>query len=144
MKKILIVGMIVLLSGCSISKNVVKVDSKTAIQKIHILKNNNDHMAGFYPELISQIRTLGFEAGSYDGDRPKDALHYLTYRANWTWDLAMYLVYFHATLYEDGKVIGEVEYDAKMGGANMSKFGHTADKIRPLLNELFINVARAK
>jgi hypothetical protein len=56
--------------------------------------------------------------------------------------MAMYLTYFHAKLYEDGRILGEVEYDAKMGGANMGKFGKTAEKIRPLLSELLQGVNR--
>ena len=59
------------------------------------------------------------------------------------WDIAMYLTYFHATLYEDGRVLGEVEYDAKMGGANFAKFGRTAEKIRPLLSELLQKADRS-
>jgi hypothetical protein len=56
---------------------------------------------------------------------------------------------FKASLYEQGrqagfsKLIGEVEYDAKMGDSNINKFGHTADKIRPLLQELFAKVKRS-
>ena len=38
--------------------------------------------------------------------------------------------------------IGEVEYDARKGGANMGKFGRTAEKIRPLLDELLKDVKR--
>ncbi len=56
--------------------------------------------------------------------------------------MAMYLTYFEATLYEDGRVLGEVSYDAKMGGANMNKFGKTADKVKPLLLELLAKVNR--
>ena len=56
--------------------------------------------------------------------------------------MAMYLVYFRGTLYEDDRVLGEVEYDAKMGGGNMGKFGKTKEKIRPLLTELVSKVKR--
>lgn len=93
-------------------------------------------------EIVTQVNELGFESESYEGDRPPEALHYITYTGNWNWDMAMYLTYFRAILYEDGRVLGEVEYDAKMGGANMNKFGKTADKIRPLLTELLEKVER--
>lgn len=139
---ILAIGVIILLSGCAISEHVEPVDQNMAIQKVYILKNNKDLMDGFLPEMISQIKVLGFDSEAYTGERPEDAVHYITYDVNWSWDLATYLVYFDANLYEDGKIIGEVEYDARRGGANMGKFGHTAEKIRPLLKELFINVKR--
>ena len=131
------------LCGCAISKNVVPVDSGTTIKKIYVLKNDKVHMEGLLDEIVKQIEEMGFESQAYSGDRPIDAKHYLTFTANWTWDMAMYLVYFRATLYEEGKVLGEVEYDAKMGGMNFSKFGKTADKIRPLLEELLGKVNRA-
>lgn len=133
---------IALLSGCAISRNVVPVDSGVAISKIYVLENENVHMKELVTELVKQINELGFESSMYKGDRPEGAKHYLTYTANWNWDMAMYLTYFKATLYEEGKVLGEVEYDAKMGGANMGKFGKTADKIRPLLQELLAKVKR--
>ena len=42
----------------------------------------------------------------------------------------------------DPNLIGEVKYDAKNGGGSFNKFGKTADKIRPLLNELLSQVKR--
>lgn len=132
-----------LATGCSISKNVMPADSGTTISKVHVLENENVHMDELVNELVSQIEQLGFESESYLGDRPDGARHYLTYTANWSWDMAMYLTYFNATLYDDGRVLGEVEYDARSGGANMGKFGSTANKIRPLLEELFAKVERA-
>ena len=133
---------LLLFSGCAISRNVVPVDSGTTIEKIYVLENEKVHMEGLVDELVSQIMNMGFRSEKYSGDRPDGAKHYLTYTANWQWDMAMYLTYFRATLYEDGRVLGEVEYDAKMGGANMNKFGKTADKIKPLILELLAKVNR--
>lgn len=131
-------------SGCAISKNIQPVQKGTVISTIHVAHNDRALMKECTDEIVSQIAGLGFTAKRYDGERPKDAKHYLTYTANWQWDMAMYLTYFRATLYEDGRVLGEVEYDAKMGGANMGKFGKTAEKLRPLLMELLRNADRGK
>lgn len=133
-----------LLSGCAISQNVMPVDSDVVIHKVYVLENDRVHMERLIDEIVSQLEELGFESEAYAGDRPDEAKHYLTFSANWNWDVAMYLTYFKATLYEDGRVLGEVEYDAKMGGANMNKFGKTANKIRPLLEELFQKVERGE
>ncbi len=103
---------IALLSGCS-SKRVVPVVPGTVINKIYVLDNKKVRMKGLIDELVSQIKQMGFQSEAYIGDRPADARHYLTYTANWNWDLATYLAYFRATLYEDGKVLGEVEYRAR-------------------------------
>jgi hypothetical protein len=131
-----------LLSGCAISRNVVPVDSTVTISKIYVLQNDKVHMEELIDVLVKQLEEMGFESESYSGDRPVDAKHYMTFTANWNWDMAMYLTYFRATLYEEGRVLGEVEYDAKMGGANMGKFGKTAEKTRPLLEELLQKVRR--
>ncbi len=127
-------------SGCTITRNVSPVSSGTVIQKIFVQRNPDVMMDGFHPELTKQIQALGFQVETYEGKPPDSALYYMTYKANWQWDFAICLIYFEATLYEDGKPIGKVEYDARKGGYRMSKYGHTADKIRPLIIELFKNV----
>jgi hypothetical protein len=99
-------------------------------------------MEGLHPEILQQLTTLGFKVETFDTTRPKEATYWMTYTANWNWDMAIYLTYFQATLLEDGKVLGRAEYDARKGGANMGKFGKTAEKIRPLLMDLFQNVKR--
>lgn len=141
-KILLSTAILLVLSGCAISKHVVPVDSGTTISKIYVLENDRVHMKELVNEIVTQIESMGFESEKYSGDRPEGAKHYLTYTANWQWDMAMYLTYFRATLYEEGRVLGEVEYDAKMGGANMNKFGKTGEKISPLLLELLAKVDR--
>ena len=142
MKSLILLSFVFLISGCSISKNITPVDSTAKIQKIYILENDQVHMKGLSSELVSQVKSLGFDSETYRGDRPANANHYINYTANWAWDLAMYLTYFEATLYENGRVLGKVDYDSKMGGASLSKFGPTAEKIRPLLTELLAKVQR--
>lgn len=146
MKKLILLSLVVVsfLSGCAITQNVVPVGNEITIKKIYVLENPNVHMDGLLPELLAQLEQLGFEAESYTGQRPDDAQYYMTFTANWAWDMAMYLTYFQASLFDNGKHLGEVEYDARMGGANMGKFGKTAEKVRPLLEQLFSNVKREK
>lgn len=138
----LVLLLVPLFSGCAISKNVQAVQRGTPIQTIYVAHNERVLMKDCTNEIVRQLTALGFEAKRYDGDRPKEARHYLTYTANWNWDMAMYLTYFRGTLYEEGRVLGEAEYDAKMGGANMGKFGRTAEKLRPLLTQLLQNAER--
>ena len=138
----LFASIVLAFSGCTITRTINPVSPGTAIQTIYVQRNPKVLMEGFHPELTKQIQELGFEVESYDGSTPQAAHYYMTYTANWQWDLAMYLTYFEATLFEDGKSIGKVEYDATRGSGRMDKFGHTADKIRPLLVELFKSVDR--
>jgi hypothetical protein len=140
--------LILFLQGCTISQHVIPVDSTKEISKIYLQKNDKVLMEEFHPELLKQLNELGFETESYSTDLPKETTYYMTYTANWMWDMAMYLYYFKATVYEQSreagfsKLLGEAEYDARMGGGNMNKFGHTSDKIKPLLQELFAKVKR--
>ncbi|MEN3295887.1 MAG: hypothetical protein V7642_5140 [Burkholderiales bacterium] len=60
-----------------------------------------------------------------------------TYKATWRWDLALYMVQAEIKVYDNGKPVGEVGYDASRGGANMSKFIDADKKIPELVNDLF-------
>jgi hypothetical protein len=140
MKKLILLIVVTLLAGCTISRNIVPIKAGVEIEKIYIQRNTKVLMDGFQPELEAQLNNLGFATESYTGEHPQEAVHRMTYQANWAWDMAMYLVYFKGTLYENDKIIGDVEYDARMGGANMNKFGATEDKLKLLLDELFKNV----
>ena len=138
------VFVISVLTGCSIVSKVEPAPPGTTVQTIYVQKNTNVHMAGLHDELIAQLRGLGYATATFEGDRPKEAVHMLSYTANWRWDMAMYLWYFQATLLEDSKVLGRVEYDATHGGGRPDKFGKTAEKIRPLLINLLQNVRKAQ
>ncbi|WP_414665205.1 Sbal_3080 family lipoprotein [Horticoccus sp. 23ND18S-11] len=134
--------LVTITSGCAIVQKVSPIESSPTISTIYIQKNPNVHMEGLLPEMVQQLTTLGFKVETFDTERPKDATHWMIFTANWQWDMAMYLTYFKATLMEDGKILGSAEYDARKGGGNMGKFGKTAEKIRPLLIELFQNAKR--
>ena len=43
----------------------------------------------------------------------------------------------HGDVLDRGQPAGSAVYDATQGGANMGKFGPTAEKIAPLVAELF-------
>jgi hypothetical protein len=135
---------VLLLSGCTIVRQVTPVQPGTEISKIYVEQNPALLMNGFAPEVVSQLQQLGFDAELYSKPRPASAKHYMDITANWAWDMAMYLTYFKATLFEEGRVLGTAEYDARMGGANMGKFGKTAEKIRPILAELMHNVGEPR
>lgn len=103
------------------------------LTKLAIVKNDKLHMSGMQPEVVKQVQQMGIAATLVDTP-PTTNEPYLTFTANWAWDLAMYLRYFKAELHQNGQVISGVEY--KTSGSDMSKFGHTDEKIRPLLRQL--------
>jgi hypothetical protein len=51
--------------------------------------------------------------------------------------MAVYLTYASFLVYDAKGVAGSAFYDARRGSARPDKFGRTADKIRPLIDELF-------
>jgi len=135
---LLSVLMLGLLSACAINQNVVALDQSHKITSVCIKNNPKVLMKeGFLPELESQIHSHGIETSVYEGNIPEGCQYSLEYTANWAWDLAMYLTYLHIEIREDGNVIASADYDARRGGGNMGKFGHTADKMRPLLDKMF-------
>lgn len=134
-----LVCILVSMTGCTILENVTPVPTGTAIGKVYVHSDEKLHMQGLIPEVVAQLRSLGYDAESFTGELPKGAVHHLEVTANWRWDMAMYLFYFQATLYEESRVLGVAEYDARKGGGNMGKFGPTAEKIRPLLAGLLKN-----
>ncbi|MDB6169073.1 MAG: hypothetical protein JWM88_1937 [Verrucomicrobia bacterium] len=133
---------VALLSGCTITEHVRPVTRGTEIKKIYVQNNHELHMKGLVPEVVSQLELLGYQAETYEAKPPADAKYFMTVTANWRWDMAMYLFYFRVMLFEDGRAIGTAEYDARRGGGNVSKFGPTAEKIRPLLEQMLHDATR--
>lgn len=105
------------------------------VKHLAIVNNDDIHMSGTQPEMVKQIQAMGISVEVVD-KAPAGDVYYLTYSANWYWDLAMYLRYFQADLHRGTTVVGSVEYNTS--GADMNKFGRTENKIRPLLRQLIL------
>lgn len=135
MRNLIIAFTCLFLTQCTHSR-VSPVGNGQAIQKVYIVKNDKVHMSGLLPEMDKQIQAMGY-ATEIVAEEPVTNVHYLTFTANWKWDVAMYLSYFKATLHEGPRIVGTGEYDARFAGLALTKFGHTDDKIRPVLLRLF-------
>jgi hypothetical protein len=125
-----------IVSGCAITQQVRPV-ATAGISEICIRNNPDVMMKEFPKELRAQVETKGLKTSTFDGERPAGCKHHLEYTANWRWDLAMYLVFADLRVYENGLLVGQATYDAHGGGANFGKFGATAEKLKPLVDELF-------
>jgi hypothetical protein len=139
MKKIVaaaLAGMAVIGTGCAITQNVRPVTASD-IAFVCIKRNPEVLMTDFVTELKSQVEAKGMKARIYEGEAPADCRHRMEYTANWRWDLAMYLVFADLRMYDKDLLIGQANYDARAGGANLSKFGPTATKLKGLMDELF-------
>lgn len=137
---------LIVLCGCMITRDVTSVPHGRVIDKIYIVENPKVCMSGFLPELKSQIENLGFVTSVVVSREliPQES-YSLEYTANWRWDFAEYLTYFNAQLKFNDDEIGSITYNTAHGCAdlNMSKWGHTRDKIRPLLIKLLENARPA-
>lgn len=123
-----------LLVGCGPQTRVQPVAAEVGTDIIFVERNDRLHMEGFHPELVRQVEQFGYRVEEFTGDAPDGARFVLTYTANWRWDLAMYLYHFRAELRDRGELVGHAEYNMHYG---LNKFGPTADKIRPLLRQMF-------
>jgi hypothetical protein len=131
-----IVGAI-LLCGCVINEAVSPVTVPN-IASVCIHRNVQVFMSEFVDEVKSQLEAKGMKVHIYDGDMPAECNYKLEYTANWKWDLAMYLSYANLRVFDnENRLLGEATYDARFGGGRPDKFGHTAEKLRPLLDRLF-------
>ena len=91
MKQLLILAAALFLTQCN-SVQVSGVAQGTTISKLYIVKNEKLHMAGMQPEVVKQVQALGITTELVDTP-PAGNVHYLTFTANWAWDMAMYLRY---------------------------------------------------
>lgn len=128
-----------ILAGCSIKTQINPAPQGTEISTLYIQDNPDVFMDGMLPEIVRQLERMGYQVKIYKGERPAGVVHHAEFTANWAWDLAMYLTYFRVELFQDGVPRGKAEYDARMGGFRLDKFGPTAGKIEPVLRELLKN-----
>jgi hypothetical protein len=123
------------LSGCSISQTIDPI--KTPISRVCVHENPKVLMDEFQPEMEKQIQEKGFQTESYKDEQPNDCSHRLEYTANWAWDMAMYLTYADIQVFDRTGLAGRAVYDARSGSGRLDKFGRTAEKMKPLIDELF-------
>jgi hypothetical protein len=130
------VGAALLVSGCSITQDITPVTTMSA-NTICIIENPATR-ATFLAEYERVLQNRGFDtrrlpAGSTNRDCPMTT----TYVARWSWDLTIYMSYVELHVFDEGRLTGHVEYDARRGGGRMDKFVDAETKIGELVTELF-------
>ncbi|NOT11833.1 MAG: hypothetical protein HOP23_08385 [Methylococcaceae bacterium] len=137
MNKVLSLSTILLLEACA--SPVIKVEPVPAaeiISNLCIKENNQVFMDGFLPEVRKQIEEHDIKT---EIQSPASQCQYtMTYSAQWSWDwfwtFSVYLSMAEFSVIKDNHQIGMASYTAGLGP---SAIGHTDNKIRPLLIELF-------
>lgn len=136
LKLCLIIVTICLLYSCSI-KTVVNPIKDVNIASLCIQENSDVFSKQFIDGLRELIENNGINTKVYNSEKPSDCVYHMEYTAQWGWDVAMYLKYAKLTVFENNIRIGDAEYNAMTGSGQLDKFGRTADKIKPLVDELF-------
>lgn len=124
------------ISGCTITQSVDPVAAE-GIERVCLRTNPDVLMGGFEPALVDMIERRGIPVEVYRELPEEGCPTIVVYTANWRWDLAMYLHYARIEVWHEGRPVGSAEYDARMGGGNMGKFGPTEAKLAPLVAQLF-------
>jgi len=107
-------------------------------QKITIIRDNAVRFAGFHDSIVKALVGCGFTVESVPQGTAYGKLPLaITYTANWSWDLDLYLSYAHIQLFQDGKVIGDGLYDATWGGLNLGKWIHADIEVQKLVYDMF-------
>ena len=123
-------------TSCKIAQDIqpVTVD----VREIAVIDNPQVLRDDFGAALESELRGLGIQVNRLPQDAtPKDSEFVLTYTANWSWDLAMYLCYAELRVFQKGQPIASAVYDSRFGSANMNKFVKAGTKLRELVGLLF-------
>ena len=128
---------LVLLAGCAIHQNVRPVEAGLGDTQVCIINNPEVR-----PAVMATYRKALADKGYTVRELPPTAAITecrvtSTYRANWRWDLAMYMHYAEFRVFVDGKEKGVAIYDATHGGGNPNKFIDADKKIAELVNQLF-------
>lgn len=131
-----LLAVVVLLQGCSISQKVTPVARKD-MAELTVIENPAVKNT-FLDALKKAVEEQGVTAHvGPAATTPEDYPYAMTYTANWTWDMALYLVYAEINVFEKGKEIGKAVYDSRRGGARMDKFINAENKVKELVGELF-------
>lgn len=140
--KIITIISVLMLTGCSIKQSVNPVDA-AGYDSICFVEDSSVRQEfgnaykralsekGFYVQVVSS------------GTRYSSCPLLTTYYARWSWDVALYLSFAELKVYRDGTLIGDATYDSRRGAGRLDKFIDAENKLRELVNQLFVNVHAA-
>ncbi|TLM75655.1 Sbal_3080 family lipoprotein [Microbulbifer harenosus] len=139
----LLLGAVVLFSGCSIQQT-VEPTSVSSGGELCIVENSKVR-EGFLKELQASLTANGVKNRLLPANASLVECEWTaTYNARWTWDMALYMSFAEIKIYRNGAPDGSALYDSTRGGANMSKFIDAETKIRELVDQLLTKTALLK
>jgi hypothetical protein len=138
----LLVALVVLGTACSIKTRVDPVPAAT-VPALCVEENDAVWSKQFLPMLRERLAQHGIATTVYKDRMTADCRYHLEYEAQWNWDLAVYLRYADIRVFDGDTLVGRATYDARSGSGRLDKFGHTDEKLAPLLDALLASVNRS-
>lgn len=137
-KVLVLIFSLILLSGCSIKREINSVPSNKKIDEVCIIENRAVK-PGFLNAYSEALYELGYRVKILPQRSSVDqCLVSSTYIARWSWDLAIYMSYAKIDVFENSKLIGSALYDSTNGGGNFNKFVNGAEMTKSLVKELYL------
>lgn len=130
------------ISGCSIKQTVTPATLSAELAPEICMIPALNLRAGFTSAYQASLVEKGFRTRLMaSGSSPDRCALATTYIGRWGWDLALYMKHADIRVYEQGRQVGQAEYDARWGGGRLDKFISAEDKIAELTHQLFPNGA---
>jgi len=133
---------VLILSACSIKQEVHSVNAdivSAGAQSIALIRNDSVRFTEFHNSVAQSLQRCGFIVETLAQGTNYESLPLaMTYTANWSWDMDLYLSYARLEVYQFGKKIGDGVYDSTGGGGLIfSKFIKANEKVDQLVYGIF-------
>ncbi|MDA0214870.1 MAG: Sbal_3080 family lipoprotein [Planctomycetota bacterium] len=133
---------VLFLPACTITQEVHAVNAdivSACANKITLIRNDAVRFATFNNAVAESLERCGFIVETLPQGTNYNSLPLaMTYTANWSWDMDLYMSYARLEVFHLGKKIGDGVYDATHGGGRViSKFIKADKKVDELVYEMF-------
>lgn len=133
------------LPGCTIKQVATPVAKDVLVTKplkIVLVQNTAVRMSGFHGEVERALTRRGFTVETKPmGTEVAQFPLAMTYTANWSWDMDLYMSYAQLDVFRKGAKAGDAVYDSRGGGLHAAKFIDADRKVDELVGEIFPGLA---
>lgn len=136
----LLLAVMLAITGCSIKQTVTPASLSLDLPPEICLIPAEGLRTGFNTTYTALLKDKGFQTRELTpGSSPSTCALSTTYIGTWNWDLALYMSYADIRVFENGRQVGQAEYDSRWGGGRLDKFIDAETKITELTDQLFPN-----